>query len=112
MKILTTIAISLIAVAAFGQSRTPINRGFLQSNLDGNQQSITNLNDVQATGTFTGSNFFHTTWKWVDLLVAGTAVASNPSGDPPILTQVPGQNFFGYGYYLNDQSYFTVQAVT
>lgn len=68
-----------------------------------------------ASSTLAASNFVHTTWKWVDVLVSGTAVASNPSGDPPVLTQIPGSNYFGYAYYADsgtagDRSYFSIQS--
>lgn len=68
-------------------------------------------------GSVTATNFIHTTWKWVDILQSGTAIASNPSGDPPILTEIPGgSNFFGYAYYYDsptagDKSYFSIQGI-
>lgn len=74
------------------------------------------FNSLWATNVVTGSNFVHSTWKWVDILTSGDAIASNPTGDPPVLTQYGTSNYFGYAYFYNDaadgdKSYFTLQSV-
>ena len=45
MILLTLITILAIPFVGFAQ-KTPINKGYLRSNLDGNTQAITNLNNV------------------------------------------------------------------
>lgn len=77
---------------------------------------LNTLVNVDQAGVVTASNFVHQTWKWVDILQTGAAMASNPAGDPPVLTQVPGQNYFGYGFYADsttagDKTYFSIQGV-
>jgi len=76
---------------------------------------LNTLVNVNQSGVVTASNFVHSTWKWVDMLVSGDSIAINPSGSPPSLTEIPGQNYFGYAYYWQngtsgDRSYFTIQS--
>lgn len=51
----------LFPLLCFGQgSKTPLNRAFLQSNMDGNQLSITNLNLINSGFSDVATNFLNT----------------------------------------------------
>lgn len=70
---------------------------------------------ITTDGSVTATNFIHSKWKWIDILTSGDAIASNPTGDPPVLTQYGTSNYFGYAYFYNDaadgdKSYFTLQS--
>lgn len=100
---------SLILIA--NAAPTTVKNPFLWA-VDGSGNTVS---EIDTNGVNRAVNFVHTTWKWVDMLVSGDSVASNPSGSPPTLTEIPGQNYFGYAYYwLNgtsgDRSYFTIQS--
>lgn len=86
---------------------------FVDQNSD--DRVTVNLMSLNASGSVTATNFVHSKWKWIDILTSGDAIASNPTGDPPVLTQYGTSNYFGYAYFYNDaadgdKSYFTLQS--
>jgi len=83
-KVLATTALLIAcALELFGASSTPINRGFLQSNLNGNGFAITNL------GSITSSNFVGNGAGLTNLPTTSTLIVSNT-----ITTNAIGTNLF------------------
>src|SRR5690349_17352197 len=75
MRTFLKLLILLVALPAMGQStnRTPLNRSFLQSNLDANGQAITNAGTVRST-------------NFID------AATGLPIGGSSGITPAPGRN--------------------
>lgn len=83
-KLTVAIAIGLLACSQlFAAARTPINRGFLQTDFDGNGFAITNL------GSITSSNFVGNGAGLTNLPTSSTLIVSNT-----ITTNAIGTNLF------------------
>lgn len=72
-------------------------------------QVVTNLINSSISNAF-GTNMQFSTWHWVDVTANGFSIGSNPGADPPVFTEIPGSNYFGYAYYFDDKGYFEIQG--
>lgn len=90
MKLLVFTLLVLLPLGLVGQTRTPIRRGFLQTNLDGNQQALTNLDSI-VSDNFTGNGSPLTNLN-ASQLTSGTIPSAR---FPAVLPAVDGSQLTG-----------------